>query len=550
MAPIGLPATPGNADLTRRRSVKERTPRQLLAAHKLAHKSASKSLGGNWAGRNESPGDLLRQLSRSKPIDMAAGGKGGVRRVPQQGSRVGDMVLTPLTLARSLMKRMLMCLCVVFAVPDLPPGTPDTPDPAPHVFATAPNPNPRRSSLLSRPSYTAQPTPPPSDPLLDPSHPFYPSTTQDITASPLASTSTASPFGTTATLSLSLALSAPRSATASLHLSRAARYPIPDAPAGFRHPHFVPGYGRQSMGSPGVGRRASEAMSGLGVRYGDEGEEGEEEASVSFEGYGKSRRSEVYSEMGNVSVGASEGYFEGSRSVRASLAVSQRSSLGTAVGELAEEGDDRVEEGAFDGERSLSRISSVADEEVHAFSRFRLSSESDASASGEEGGDVGDEEGALALSDPAGIDWDDALRDVGRGGGDEEEEEEIGSVVSMGSMDKGKGRQLYDDQDEDLAWEDDYYGQDSDDQAAQEGEVDHDSFDHPPVSASLPRAPPLGRVAAARKKRALPKKVHRTTPSGACLVDLPTAKVKAAFEHATRGAFTLSPEGVDAVLDA
>jgi len=34
------------------------------------------------------------------------------------------------------------------------------------------------------------------------------------------------------------------------------------------------------------------------------------------------------------------------------------------------------------------------------------------------------------------------------------------------------------------------------------------------------------------------------------VVDLPTAKIKAAFEHATGGAFALSPEGVDAALDA
>ena len=42
----------------------------------------------------------------------------------------------------------------------------------------------------------------------------------------------------------------------------------------------------------------------------------------------------------------------------------------------------------------------------------------------------------------------------------------------------------------------------------------------------------------------------RKAPSGAPLADLPTTKVKAALEHATGGAFTLSPEGVDAVMEA
>jgi len=70
LAPIGLPATPGNPDLARRRSLRERTPRQVLAAQRLVPKSARKSVGGDRGGREESPGDLLRQLSRSK-LDSA-----------------------------------------------------------------------------------------------------------------------------------------------------------------------------------------------------------------------------------------------------------------------------------------------------------------------------------------------------------------------------------------------------------------------------------------------------------------------------------------------
>ena len=66
VAPAGLPATPGNPDLGRRKSVSQRTPRQVLAAQRLVPKSARKSVGGNRGGKNESPGELLRQLSRSK----------------------------------------------------------------------------------------------------------------------------------------------------------------------------------------------------------------------------------------------------------------------------------------------------------------------------------------------------------------------------------------------------------------------------------------------------------------------------------------------------
>lgn len=477
---------------------------------------------------------------------------------------------------------------MLLTVTDLPPGTPDTSDllprnsarqprpsnTSPRPDATASQPDRRRSYLLSRPSITAQPTPPPST---------HSTSLNDITASPIASTSTASPFGTTATLSLARSASnSAAPASASLRLSRVKRYPVPEAPEGFRHPHFVPGYGRQSMGSPGLGRRASGLTSMSGVGYDDPQEE--EEEGGSFGVYRAGRRSEVFSEVGNVSVGASEGYFAGSRSVRTSLAVSQRSSFGVAVGGFGGEEDDFDPDGAGAGEggelmaeRSLSRISSAADEEVRAFNRFRLSDESDVESSDggreeEEGeGDFGDEEGARALSDPAGIDWDDVLRDVGQGGGDEEDEDgTVGRQSSAESVDPnatGYGDEV---EDEEQVEEEVYYGQDSDDQVTGHVGVEQVS------SGRLAKAPALAKVAAARKKRALPQKVnrsasdlplvqvclwlpeltwiryarHRTTPSGASVVDLPTAKVKAAFEHATGGAFTLGPDGVDAVLNA
>ena len=393
---------------------------------------------------------------------------------------------------------------------DLPPGTPDAPDPSPQRDATA-QPERRRSSLLSRPSTTAQPTNSPSDPPLAPRHSEL--TTADVTASSITFTSTASPFGTSA----SLARTAPYSAAGPSSLSRLARFPHPRADESFRHPHLVPGYGRQSLGSPGGGRRASAAASALG--YDRDG--GEEEDTGSFGRYRAGRKSEVYNEVGNVSVGVSEGYFGGSRSVRTSPAVSQRSSFGRVVGGLndeEEDGADDDDDGDADQpkmERSLSRISSAADEEVYAFNKFRLSDESDATDQGsgqeddedEDGGDdFGDEEGARALSDPAGIDWDDVLRDAGRGGGDEEGEERVSSV---GSMERGKGRQAQYEEEEDDQPRYDYYGQDSEDDVVREDEIIHDSFEHAPLSARLPKAPPLAKAAAARKKRALPKKANR-----------------------------------------
>lgn len=63
--PRALPATPANA--ARRRSLKERTPRQVLAAQRTQPKSARKSMGGNrGVGKDETPSHLLRMLSRSE----------------------------------------------------------------------------------------------------------------------------------------------------------------------------------------------------------------------------------------------------------------------------------------------------------------------------------------------------------------------------------------------------------------------------------------------------------------------------------------------------
>ena len=393
------------------------------------------------------------------------------------------------------MPRELISGLVFFPVTDLPPATPDTPEPAPRTGATATatatgHPDRRRSSLLSRPSVTAHSTPPPSA-SLSPTSQSLTSVEVNVTASPIASTSTASPFGTT------LTHSAPHS-TAPDSLARVQRYPVPQAPEGFRHPQFMPGYGRQSMGSPGIGRRASAAASALGYDQGDDDGD-DDDGRGSFGVYAAGRRSEVHSDGGNVSVGTSEGFFDGSRSVRTSLAVSVRSSFGMAGREMGEGDDDDDDDGEGEGglgaDGSLSLISAPADEEVTAFNQFKLSDESDSSDEGDQDdrqedkdeGDYGDEEGARALSDPAGIDWDDVLRDVGEGGGDDEEEPQ----------------------------KKDYYGDDIGPETVADDGAGEASLEREPFAAAprLPKPPPLAKVAVARKKRALPRKFNRSVES-------------------------------------